>query len=116
MSKCLDHREFGYLAGTDVMLQMLRNKTAIMTDRERERYQYQLPGWINMMDDLIGQLKDYLAINAQGFYYFYSDYPGCIVYTEHAVDRDAVRDMVQVTLATIALSAWNDPQKEKASS
>ncbi len=102
MSKCLDHREFGFLAGTDVMLQMLRNKTAIMPDRDHDRHK--LPSWINMVDDLIQQIKDHLAINAQGFYYFYSDYPGCIVYTEHAVDRDAVRDMIQVTLATIALS------------
>ena len=104
MSWKLDHKEFEYLAGTDVMIQMLRNKLVISpTDSTT----------IEHMNNLIEEIDRYMTVNAQGLYHVRSLEQGVaminpakvVIYTEHLIDREAIRELVDVTLASFMLAS-----------
>jgi len=105
MSRKLDHKEFEYLAGTDVMIQMLRNKLVFApTD---------LGLTIKQINGLLEAVDDYMTINAQGLYYVRRveqavrtiNPAQIVIYTEHMIDRDSLRELIDVTLASYMLSA-----------
>lgn len=103
MSWKLDHTEFHYLTGTDLMIQMLRNKLVINpTDSVTVKH----------MDGVLEAIDEHMAANAQGLYYVRKMEHGVaminpsqfVVYTENLIDREAIRELVDVTLASFMLS------------